>query len=148
MPACWYYAWLSNAMQQNRCQIKNEDIWFLVPFLPNFVSTPCHFKLWVKMLRHPGKVLWCIQIALIENRVEGYMRMTWTQKVLKTSTFPLWSTLVVQSKTFQRQSKITLRKPNLGLGHHHCFACPQPQVTMSASGDMARPEPAPGRLKD
>lgn len=68
---------LSNVVQQIRCWTRNEDVWFLVLFLPNFVSTPCYFKLWVKVLIHPGKVLWFVQVALMKTQrlYERWLRL-------------------------------------------------------------------------
>lgn len=101
---------LSNVVQQIRCWTRNEDVWFLVLFLPNFVSTLCYFKLWVKVLIHPGKVLWLVQVALMKS-TKAVWKMTQAQKTPNILKFFLWSYLIMQSEAFESQRRITPRKP-------------------------------------
>jgi len=65
------------------------------------------------MIIHPGKLLWHIQVALIKSTVKGYVKMTPAQERPNILKFLLWSHLVMQSETFESQSKITLRQPTL-----------------------------------
>lgn len=137
------YVGLSNVVQQIRSWTRNEDVWFLGLFLPNFVSTPCYFKLRVKILMHPGKVPWHVQVALMESTVKGCMKDNSGSENTKYLEIP-FMVLPGHAKWSLWKSKQNYpEKTNLAYSHclgFRCHRCPPrlhyPQVTTTPSAPV------------